>query len=139
MNQSLTYELTQVMPQAQATGLGSSLCTIQQRPLTAGQPTRGPSGQIDLDPAHYTDIAGLVDLPCQLAVQSIPRPDQSGVARLPSGFDDKSQRHLLLYSYHPEILDVYQARVDGIPYQIQTVEADSQKQQTRLAVRLYSK
>lgn len=139
MNQSLLYELSQVMPQAQATGLLSSLCTIQQRPLTAGQPKVSPAGQVDLNPPEFTNIAGLVNIPCQLAVQAIPRPDQAGLSRLPAGYDDKLERHLLLKGYYPAILDVHQAVVDGTPYQIQSVEHDSQKQQTRLAIRVYQK
>jgi len=139
MNQSLTYELNQVMPLAEATGLLSSLCTIQQRPLTSGQPKVSAAGQVDLNPPEFTDVAGLVNIPCQLVVMAVPRPDQSGIARMPTGFDDKNARHLLLNDYYPQILDSYQAVVDGTPYQIQTVEHDSQKQQTRLAIRTYTK
>jgi hypothetical protein len=139
MNQSLSYEFQHVMTEVQATGLLSSLCTIQQRPLTAGQPKVSASGQVDLTPADFTDIVGLVNIPCQIMAKSIFRPDTAGVKRMPSSFDDSQGRHVLLNGYYPAILDTYQAVVDGTPYQIQSVEHDSQRIQTRLALQVSTK
>jgi hypothetical protein len=139
MNQSLSYEFTQVVPQVVATGIASSLCTIQQRPQTAGQPKVSAAGQVDLNPPEYTDIPGLVNIPCERAVQSNYRPDMQGVVRTPQGFDNVAEWHTWLTGYFPQITKQNQAVVDGIPYQIQAVEPDSQKQTTRLALREWTK
>jgi len=47
-------------------------------------------------------------------------------------------RALELNGYYPLILQQYLAQVDGTTYEVMAVESDSQKQITRLAVRLYT-
>ncbi len=136
-NQSLTYELDAVMPEANLTGYFSKLVTFKDRPGGAN-PVRNSSGQIDL--TNLVNVPGLINIPCQLAVQVEIRPNATGGARLPENFVETSQRHILLNGYYPQILQRYIAVVDGVQYEITpgAVEHFSQNRQTRLAVRFYS-
>lgn len=131
MNQTLGYELDAVMPEALGTGLFVSLCTIQQRTNTVG-----PTGQPDL--TDWTDIPTLTDLECMKSMQRPFVTNQSATLREPQQFDTYTEYHVLLNGYYPQILQQNQAIVDGNPYEIMAVEPDSQKRQTRLAVRVYT-
>lgn len=135
MNQGLAYELAQVMPQAYSTGLFVSLCTITQRTNTVDP----LSGQMDL--SDWVPVSSaLTNIPCQVMVQSILKPDPAGVLRLPDEFDTKGYRHVLLNGYFDgQILSNMQANIDGTTYEIMSVEQDSQKAQTRMMVRFYVK
>jgi hypothetical protein len=138
MNQSLTAELSQVMPQAVATGLFLSLCTIQQRAISAGEPKTDVLGQVDLSGPDYTTVAGLANIPCQIAVQKTSAPDMAAVVRREQQYDTRADKHVLLNAYYPAILQQHIAIVDGVTYEIMAVENDSQQQMTRLAVRVFT-
>ena len=137
MNQSLAYEFTQVTPQIALTGVQVSLCTILVRNASGGQPVTDSMGQVDTSIPDYTVLPGHQNIPCQLAVNKL-RPDEGGVIRRPEQYDTSGQRSLELNAYYPLILQQYLAQVDGTTYEVMAVESDSQKQITRLAVRLYS-
>ena len=114
-----------------ASGLMISVCNIQQ--LTGATNAMG-----QVDTSDWVDVAGLTGLQCQFSVQLPGRPDQGDVARLQNQTDVKNEFHVLLGGYYPGILQRYTAVIDGIRYQIQTAESDSQKTQTRMAVRVWS-
>lgn len=136
MNQSLLAELDQVMPDAVQTGLLSSLASFFDR-LGGANPTVNALGQPDL--TTLVPVTGLQDIPCQLSPEHILNPSPGG-QRLPDHFTEARQWHLLLNDYYPAVLMRYIVDVDGTKYEITpgTVEPDSQKQMTRLSVRLYS-
>ena len=131
MNQGILYELGQVLPGVEALGLFDSLCTIQQRTNTVSA-----LGQPDL--TDWNDIPGLTNIQSMLSIQRTALPNQAATVRTPEQFDTQTQLHLLLNGYFPQILQQNQAVVDGTPYEIMAVESDSQKTQTRLALRVYT-
>lgn len=137
MNQGLVYELDSVTPAIAQTGLQLSLCTILVRAASGGEPKTDALGQVDTSIPDYTVLPGHQNIPCQLAVNKL-RPDEGGVIRRPEQYDTMGARALELNGYYPLILQQYLAQVDGTTYEIMAVESDSQKQITRLAVRLYS-
>lgn len=137
MNQGLIYELDSVMPAVAQTGLQPSMCTIFVRAQSAGLPVVDAMGQVDTANGDYTILPGHQNIPCQLAVNKL-RPDETGVIRRPEQYDTSGQRSLELNDYYPLILQQHLAQVDGVIYEVMAVENDSQKQVTRLGVRLYS-
>lgn len=136
MNQSLLYELDRVMPEATNTGLFSSLASFSDRPGGAN-PNVNAMGQPDL--STLVPVAGLQNIPCQLAPEHMLNPSPTG-SRQPDHFTEARQWHLLLNDYYPAVLMRFIVNVDGILYEITpgTAEPDSQHQMTRLSVRLYS-
>lgn len=133
MNQGLSYEVAQVMPQATLTGLFSSLCTIQKPDglyVGAGQPS-----------GTYVNVTGLVNIPCMDSVPSIARVQATEVRELQE-IMSKGFRHVLLDNYYPEatadgqIPTSWRAVVDSVNYNILGVEHDSQNTQTRLELQL---
>lgn len=139
MLQDIQSLLTGVMPAAVATGLFVSVCTFQDR-AGGDNPVLDSSGQVDLDNSDYVDVPGLVGIQCMFAVNVVTRPDSTGGARLQMEFTESGNRHLLLNGWYPQILQRYIVYVDGVRYQLTpgAVESDSQRQQTRLAVRQYA-
>ncbi len=139
MNQSLAYEVEGVMPAAVETGLFTSLVTFQDRP-GGDTPQVDDLGQVDLANEDYQDVPGLVDITCMFAVEKPGAPDPSGGQRTDTYFVESGQRHLLLNGFYPDVLARFTAVVDGTRYEITpgSVENDSQKQMTRLAVRSYT-
>jgi len=131
MNQSLTYEFDQVMAQATSAGTFVSKATFQTRTNTTSA-----AGQVDL--TDWNNVAGLVNIPCMLSVESVFRPNQAAVVRNPNDWKTLGLLHLLLNGYYPGALQQYTVLVDGNRYEIMAVEFDSQKQQTRLGVRYYT-
>lgn len=133
MNQGLTYEISNVMPQALNTGLFTSLCTITTQNNTLdsdGAPVYVPG----------TPLTGCVNIPCMDAVPSITRVQATEVRALQE-IMDKSVRHMLLNGYYPQLMlenrvgDLW-ATVDGVIYDILGVEHDSQNTQTRIEMQL---
>lgn len=135
MNQGLAYEIAAVMPAATLTGLFSSLCTIQQPDgalIGAGQPS-----------GTFTNVAGLVNIPCVDAPPSIARVQATEVKAI-AEIMSIGLRHILLNGYYANIIGGnlsatglgWRAIVDGITYDILGAEADSQLTQTRLDLRL---
>lgn len=136
MNQGLTYELTSVMPEVVKTGLQRSLATFQTLANTVD-----PLGQADL--TNWQNITNLTNIPCQLSVMSILRPDQNATLREEGGFDILGRRVLELNGYYSQS-DIrtgkdFRVVVDSFPYEIMEVTFDSQLQVTRCAVRFWQK
>jgi hypothetical protein len=136
MNQQLSYEFTQVMPQVAQTGVQISLCTILQRGSVGGEPITNAMGQVDLAQTDYTTI--LSNIPCQIAVLRPFRPDISATVRKVEEYDTINDKAIELNGYYPQILQQHLAVVDGVTYELFAVEPDSQKQVTRLAARKYT-
>ncbi len=132
MNQQLIRKaINGVMPRALATGLFSSLCTIQQ-----------PVGTVNPDGTSsegYTDVAGLVDLRCVDAVPSIMEIRATEKKTLQETLTSQ-YRHVLLEGYFPSIIagveNDWRAVVDGVVYDMLGAEPDSQKQMIRLQLQL---
>jgi hypothetical protein len=131
MNQTLQYEVDSVMPLAVATGLFVSLCTIQQ-PST----TPNPDGTM---PNSYSDIGGLVNIPCMDAVPSESRIQATETKQLQEILS-KQLRHVLLNGFYSTIPSgvgkAWRAVVDGVTYDLLGAEPDSQSQMTRLMLQL---
>lgn len=132
MNQNiLGYAIPQVMQSAYASGLFVSLCTVQQ-PST----TQGPTG----NPLNgFTDITGLIDIPCMDAPPSMARiqaTEMKDVAEILS----KGLRHVLLNQCFPDAINwsgrAYRVVIDGVVYDLLGAEVDSQAVMTRLDLQL---
>jgi len=135
MNQQATMDVSGVMDAALATGLFVSLCTIQAPPDTVNA-----QGGQNLNPADFVDISTeLTNIPCMQAVITVIRPDITDEVKLGRYTKERNVSHILLYGYFPQILQRYQAVIDGVPHDILAVEWSSQKttgKQTRLAVQV---
>ena len=135
MLQGLQYPLSQVMPQVTATVGWPSLCTIQS-PDTAQGPTGNPVGT-------YSNVAGLVNIPCRDSVPSTARIQATELKEL-ADIMSKGLRHMLLNGYYPQatpdgqIPSYWRANVDGVIFDIIGVEHDSQNIQTRLEMQVVS-
>lgn len=133
MNQSLQSEISQVMPQAVATGLYRSLATFQ-----APDGTQGPTGE---PTGTYTPVDGLVNIPCMDAPSSMAfiraLEEQSVTDILAKGL-----RRVALNGYYPAAIagwrQGWRVIVDGTVYDILGAEADSQRTQTRMELQLAS-
>jgi hypothetical protein len=139
MYQGFTNDLTIVIDMATAILGWPSLCTIQARP---GDPNQqlDSRGWPNMVIANYTNRAGLINIPCRIAVQAKFKPDMGGVRRTSEGFDQIIERHLLLNGYYTGIFMKDLAIVDTVAYEIMAVETDSQLQvMTRLAIRQFLK
>ena len=121
------------MQQAIGSGLFVSLCTVQQ-PST----TQGPTG----NPLNvFTNIAGLINIPCMDAPPSMARiqaTEMKDVAEILS----KGLRHVLLNQCFPDAINwsgrAYRVVIDGVTYDLMGAEVDSQLTQTRLDLQLVS-
>jgi hypothetical protein len=135
MQQGLAYELSSVMPTASLTGLFSSLCTIQAP--SAAFVNGVPDGS-------YTNVAGLVNIPCQDAPPSplrLSTKEQDGVTMVVKEAD----RHVLLNGFYAQFASglnwggvKWRAIVDGVTYALEGAEIDSQNTQVRLSLNLVS-
>lgn len=133
MYQGTGYDIAAVMPEAIASGLFTSLCTVQQ-PDNAFGPSGAPSGA-------YVAVAGMVGIICiddPTSVARIQSTEMKDLAEVMS----LNLRHVLLGGYFPLIVSSMRAvitQADGVTaviYDILGAEADSQAQMTRLEVRL---
>ena len=139
MNQAaITLAIAQVMPAAVASGLFVSLFTAQE-PV----PTIGPTGAVEFD---YTDVAGLVNIPCMAPPESPGSITATEVLALEE-ITASELHHVLLNGYYPALdagwrgensdgKGAWIARIDGFNYEISGVESDSQSTQTRVRVKL---
>lgn len=138
MNQGLTYELLSVMPAVQLTGLLSSTCNI----LTPPAPdTPGPLGQVDL--STLTPVTGLQGIACARSAMPMFNPSPSFKIAEQMLIREEEVTHVLLQGCYPAITQNMVAQITDplghtALYDIRNVEADSQTQMTRLAVRVYS-
>lgn len=132
MNQTpIAYAVARVMPEAVATGLLVSICTIQA-PTGAVSDSGQPTGA-------YSDVVGLVDIRCMDAVMNLD-PIQATEAKAVAEIAAKSFRHIFLDGYYPLIIanvgSAWRAVVDGTVYDLLGAEPDSQSTQTRLSLQL---
>lgn len=129
----LSYEIAQVMTEAAATGLFVSLCTISQPDVNPGYG--------GAQTGNYTNVTGLVNIPCMDAPPSPASLTATEVKALQE-IMSKGIRHLLLNGYYPEtspdgqIPTSWRATVDGVIYDVLGVEHDSQNTQTRLHLQI---
>jgi hypothetical protein len=141
MLQSIGYDFEQASTEAQVwSGALVSLCTIQQ-----------PSGNQTTDGAPdgtFSNVAGLIDIPCMDAVLS-DGSIQATEAKELEEIMSKSYRHVFLNGYYPSLITGavfdggpggqamgWQAIVDGVVYDLLGAEPDSQNTQTRLRLQL---
>jgi hypothetical protein len=130
----ITSALAYVMKNAIATGLFVSSISIQQ---PSG--TFGASGAPD---GTYTAVSGLQNLACMDAPEAVDRYNiVSTEIRMPQQIESKEMRHVLIQGYYSQLSpstnwgDVgWRAVMDGVTYDINAAEQDSQKQMTRLSL-----
>lgn len=139
MNQTanIAAALAAVMPAVRASGLLSSLCTIE-RPTTA----QGFSGSPD---GSYEAVAGLSSIACRIAPMSEGSPSATE-QRASDETKSEEPKHVLLDAYYPTVRTAWlgdpsngtlggaRAVIDGQPYTILGVEPDGSYQMTRMAV-----
>jgi hypothetical protein len=138
MNQAFIHNaILGVMPQALATGLFISLCTIQA-PNGLANPDGSPQTDGNGNPI-FVNVAGLVNIPCTappITDNSIQATEVKALAEILS----EEILHVLLNSWYPQlqggVTEGWQAVVDGTVYDLMGAESDSQEQMTRLKVRL---
>lgn len=135
VNQNLLYEINAVMPAALNTELFVSLCTIQS-PDAVINPDGTTTGT---GSNTFSDVAGLVNIPCMDSVPSVMRVQATEVKDLEE-IMSKAYRHVLLNDFY-EVLNTaaglgWRAIVDGVTYDLLGGEPDSQGQMTRLELQL---
>ncbi len=129
MYQGLHQDILDVMPEALATGLFVSHCTIQ-----APDGIFVGSGQ---ESGDWVDVEGLVNIQCM----SAPISDSKILADEMKSLEETmavNLRHVLLDGYYPQIEPGQRAVLDGVGWDILGAEADSQSQMTRLHLKLAS-
>lgn len=108
------------------TGMGiqfwPSSCTIQ-----AATSTTGTTGEITV---AWADVAGLVSLPCNIAPVSIEE------RRTTDRTVETGTHRVYLEAYYTTITVMHHAIVDGVTYNILSVEQDSQHAVTVLRVEI---
>ena len=131
MNQAIHYDITQVMPEALATGLFVSLFTAQQPDGVFGS-TGAPDG-------GYINVVGLVNIPCMSPPLSEARISANEMKTIEE-VAATELHHVLLNSWYPTLdagwRNGWRCIVDGTAYDILGVESDSQMQMTRVLIRL---
>lgn len=142
MNQSLLAgDVSGVMPEALATGLFISRCTIQLP--TQGEAGIGPSGA---PLGTFANVTGLTNIRCMDAPQP-PSEIKLGAfsQRTPMQVTDTAPHHVLLEGYYPVLLDqewrygaraVVTTRGRSETFEICGAETDSQRQMIRMEVKL---
>ena len=135
MYQGIALDIATVMPQAVATGLFVSLCTVQAPDgiVSAGGV---PSGT-------YANITGLISIPCMDAPQSVGSIVATE-AKAAAEIESRRLRHILLNGYYSQLDGLnwgsvgWRAVVDTITYDLLGAERDSKSSQTRLRLQLVS-
>lgn len=142
MYQGIATDITDVMAEANASGLYVSLIQFQS-PSGFG-PSRAPSGT-------FVNVPGLVDLfsgSTQIGCMDAPlSPGTISALEAKSLVEIESDglRHVSLNGYYPTVIQNWsgeeenmnwRAIVDGITYEVFSVETDSQTTQTRVKLRL---
>lgn len=114
------------MASALATGLLSSLCTIQE---PSG--VFGPSGAPD---GAWVNVTGLVLLACQVSPLSMSTGINGSEMKMTPEILSQQPLHVLLDGNYPTITTKMRAVIDGEAADIEAVEQDSQARMTRLLV-----
>jgi hypothetical protein len=139
MYQGLSYEIEQVMPQAIATGLFVSLCTIQN-----------PDGTLDASGAptgNFVPIPGLVAIPCTAPPTSDARIQATEAKSLDEILSFQLHHVLLNGYYEPLFPPVPRTALQALiapasdptnteAFEVMGFESDSQYQMTRIELRL---
>lgn len=129
MNLTIQSLIAEVMPNAIASGLMVSTCSIQ-----------APSGSFDAGGAPvggYVPVAGLQGIQC-MSAQPGARV-LAGEAKAATQVLSTQFRHVLLAGWYPAIPSSnagWQAVVDGVTWDILGAESDSQSQMTRMELRI---
>lgn len=138
MNQdTIALAIADVMQAVIATGLLVSLATFQ-----------GPSQDFDSAGAWdgtWTNISGLVDIPCTAPPKStgdIQATENRALQEIVAA----EWHHVLLNAWYPQLdagwrgdgspAGSWRVLIDGFPYEIAGVESDSQMQMTRVTAKL---
>jgi hypothetical protein len=139
MNQTLDYELQQVMPVAVGSGLFRVTASFFDR-TGGGTPVADSMGQVN---QTQVAVAGLQNITALFGVARLSQmflPDEG--ARMPSNYVEDAGYHLLLQGYYPAVLPRFTVQITGDPtvYEITpgTVQSDSQHTQTRCKLRRYN-
>jgi hypothetical protein len=133
MLQTIQADCASVMAQAVASGLFVSFATLQ-KPTGNLTPDGAPDGT-------FTNVAGLVNIPCMDAVLA-PGNIEATEAKELEEIMAKSYRHITLNGYYPQCFTTsagesgapkgWRVIVDGVIYDLLGAEPDSQATQTRL-------
>ncbi len=135
MNLTIDGLISSVMPYALSTGLFKSVCDIQAFAGLfddAGAPVVARGG------IPYSAVDGLQGIVCMSAPMSVGGIG-AGQVKTPPEVLSTQTRHVLLGGYYPQIPaeDVgWRAVVDGVIWNITGAESDSQRTQTRLALKI---
>ncbi len=130
MNQDLLLDIGGVVAMALAAGMFPNLCTIQELP--------GTLDSLGAPVMTFSDVSGLVDIPCHSAPPAIEDVRGSDELRMKDRTDTRQMRHVLLAGYYPTIALSMRAVVDGEAWNIIGVESDAFNSQTRLMVQEYT-
>jgi hypothetical protein len=79
----------------------------------------------------WEDVSDLVGIDCSIAPFDTEHPSRQE-AKIETMTYLAVSHHVLLRGYFPEISAAMRAMVDGVAYDIQAVESDSQQTMTRL-------
>ncbi len=131
MNQAFSYEFTAIMPAVVQAGLLVSLFTAQSLSDDLGG-TGATTGD-------YTNVRGLIDIPCTAPPPSEARIQATEVKAL-GEIAGAELHHVLLDKWYPTLdlgwRDGWRCMVDGYVYDIIGVESDSHMQMTRVQIKL---
>jgi hypothetical protein len=133
MKQGIGNDFAAVVQAVYDAGLMPSTCTIMEQAGGIG-PTGAPDGV-------YSQVPGLVNIPCMNAPESVGNILATEVKTI-SEIISLSIRHVLLNGYYSQLdgqnwgTISWHAIVDGIEYDLLAAERDSQFSQTRLKLRL---
>ena len=118
-----------VMPFYRATGLPQSFCTIQ---APDASDTGSPSGS-------YSNVGGLVNIPCQDAPEGLGSGLSANEIKAVPQTESEKRRHVLLDGFYPLLSPAtnwgtvgWRAVIDGVVYDLEAAEQDSQRIETRL-------
>lgn len=128
MNQSLSYELSQVMPQCVAIGLFVSTAVFQ-----------APDGTLTVSGAPSGTYVTQLTVACMDAPNSISR-FSGAEAKTETDVQSSTLRHVLLDAYYPTIptgqRSGWRCLLNGVAYDLMAAESDSQQTQTRCELML---
>lgn len=137
MNQSLSYEFTQVMPTVTQTLGWPSLFTAQA-PSGAFSVAGEPDGA-------FVDVDGLTNIPCTAPPNSNARLQATELKAL-TEITASEMHHVLLKAWYPSLdagwrgdgtpAGAWRCVVDGVAYDILGVESDSHSIMTRVSIKL---
>ena len=139
MNQSLSYEFANVMPQVLESGIFNVTASFFDR-VGGANPVADSMGQVN---QTQVPVAGLQNITAMFSVARLSNlmlPDEG--MRASNSYEQNPTFHLLLQGYFPAILPRFTVQVSGDPsvYEITpgTVQSDSQQRMTRCKLRRFN-